>query len=1290
MIKLFEPFQPKIGLCRNTGFLQSLWDKYVPQTSENYGRISLIYLHGGQKDEPKTKQQVELLINLVLKNISVQTNLSQNPMLLNQTAVSRSVKQMRKMYLQQFMRIDFGLYQSLNQYAVHLEQAEREEIRYREWTKENRIITRMQKEYQVLHDLSGRLKELTEWSAGQERRYVKTLFRPYDKKEYKILSEAFLWAEKQQVEEFIRHCSEGQYRNILTRMEKEADIPKAKDGMGAGDAWETVPKERLASLIHSYGQKKFRRFCHQVLSAEIKTDGTYQRLLQAGLFWKKDKKEIYRQLELMEAEEIHRFWEEIPRITEKVCRMQEEFSQEGQAVRRKEFRRDGQAARQEELHEEGQTIRQEELHEETHTIRQKERYRVCRKFLESLEKVRKKYREEAREYVRDTVFRIEDRDEYEIIQNVVDIPSMPETDSVPVYTPLDEVRLFHRDMDAAKAGKTEGQIFADHVQEIQRLLTEQLEVREKRIIQRERQILCQYKDIYKEILSEEEFGKIYRHQLLGADFQIDQPLNQYSVRLEQAEREEIRYREWAKENRLITQMQREYQVLHGLSERLKDLDEVWSAGLERRYGKILFRPFDKKEYKILSEAFLWAEKQQVEKFILQCSEGQYRNILTQMEPELYKLSEEVPMDHVVQTADVSGTEEVPETRDVQKLIPRERFVSLIRSFGQKKFRRFCHQILSVEMKTDETYRELLQAGLFWEKDKKEIYQQFERMKVEEIHRFWEEIPLITAKVCRMQEELHEEGQSIRQENRYRVCRKFSESLEKARKKYRKEIKRYVQDSVLHVENQDEYEIIQNAVDIPAMLETDFVPVYTSLDEIRLSHRDIDAAKAGETEEHIFTHHIQNIRRSLTEQLEIRRQKIVQRERQAAQKDIFMQAAQEDTFIREREEPLRFVKQPVDDVPGAETLERQNVERGNSFAELPGQESIRAESAGEGFGEMQEWGRALLYHPVPKSDAEEEELTVSLQDGTDGLSIEELRTRMIRQQIEAAKQRAELQRVLFQINHRLTDTGFQIEYNKGQLREPSIRKMVSWLGELEGTQYQEAVSQLADTVLMLRVQNQEPEQIQSQSEIYSRQEQARGQPETYSRQEQARGQPETYSGQEQDRRLPETHSGEAYSLTFHDIYPELAHRVRQYIMQREKTRAAESGRMQYFYTDIAEIALRSEGEGIPETGGPEVKQLRFMPARSGYRGRQDITYVFSEEPLSGRKQKNRADARKETMQVKALQQQMDVRLREVEKQLQNRADARQDGNLEDIRSIAEKVKKQLHEELHMERLRRGMV
>ncbi len=1220
MIKLFKPFQPKIGLCRNTGFLRNLWDKYVPKTSENYGRISLIYLHGGQGDEPKPKQQAELLISLVLKNIFVQMNLSQNPTLLNQTAISRSVKQMRKIYLQQLRKIDFGLYQSLNQYAAHLEQAQREEIRYREWTKENRLITRMQREYQALQGLSVRLKEMSEvWLAGQERRYGKILFRSFDKKEYKILSEAFLWAQKQQVEEFIRNCSEGQYEHILTRMEKDPAL--------------YLPPGEVRSVE------------------------------KADLFLKKDKKELYQQFELMEGKESHRVWEETPE------------------------------------------------------------------------------KQQTAEFVRHC-------SENPYRNTFIQMEKEPESYPLP-----EEV---HRTKDV------------QHERNMGDSLGE--EVRRTKDVQHERNM----------------------EDILG------------------------------KEVRRTKDIQHERNMGDSLGEEVRRTKDV-------QHGM----PFG----------------------------------YTLLDDRTHRIPGDSPQkrEQDLQKADLYGTESGRKERDIQKPTQREWLVSLVQSFGHTKFRQFCQQAVSEEMKTDVTYRGLLQTGLFWKKDKKEVYQQFELMNEMEIHRFWKEIPLITAQVCRIQEELQQGGQDIRQEERFRVCRKFSERLEKVQKKYRKEIRKYVQDTVLHIENPDEYEMIQNAVDIPAMLGTDNIPVFTLSDKTRPSHRDMKDNMPLETEEYIFAGHIQGVRQSLKEQLEVRARRMVQRERQVLERyteiyrdilpeedfnidrnlylasdqdseygfvtsieiekifrqkhekeelsktlteklkrwsevllnlsqekrkkttvmnaepgyidtssgekesgqtermpqdtELFRQhiqtsgdradfqrltaeltyyieieetegllrsdaedaetvkggkedailvyredqvyhpqiqellqhfrqtkeeerqefirqladmliiqrrAMQEDIFVRKHGEPFRVIKQSADDVTGESVLEGQDAAWENPSPEWFRQEPIQMDPAEERFGRMQEWGRALLYHPVPKSDENEEELSVVLQEGTGGLTKEELRTQVIRHQIEKAKHRTELQRVLQQINHRLEDTGFQMEYHKGQLQDSSILKMVSWLGELEGTQYQEAVSQLADVVRMLRVREQKPDFGERMDPVDLKHLRGR----------------ESVQGNNKTESMPE--SGEPYSFAPHAMYPELARRIQQYEVQREKTRAAEAGRMRMIYTEILEPGLHSEEEGMPEED-----PMRLLSAYAGYRGRQDITYVFSEEFLSGRKQKNRSDAQKEAMQVKSLRQ-MDMRLREIEKQLQKKADARQANGVEDIRSIAEKVKKQLHEELHMERLRRGMV
>lgn len=152
---------------------------------------------------------------------------------------------------------------------------------------------------------------------------------------------------------------------------------------------------------------------------------------------------------------------------------------------------------------------------------------------------------------------------------------------------------------------------------------------------------------------------------------------------------------------------------------------------------------------------------------------------------------------------------------------------------------------------------------------------------------------------------------------------------------------------------------------------------------------------------------------------------------------------------------------------------------------------------------------------------------------------------------------------------------------------------------------------------------------------------------------------------------------------YESYPELAFKIRRYEEQRKKMRRAEHERMKIIYANEIETVLQSEERTMQEE-----KRFHLVPAHSGHIGHQEIKYVFSEETLPGRKQKNEADLSKETLQVTTLQQQMEVRLREVERKLQKKGGIHS-GTGDDVRAIAEKVKKQLHEELHMERLRRGL-
>ncbi len=76
--------------------------------------------------------------------------------------------------------------------------------------------------------------------------------------------------------------------------------------------------------------------------------------------------------------------------------------------------------------------------------------------------------------------------------------------------------------------------------------------------------------------------------------------------------------------------------------------------------------------------------------------------------------------------------------------------------------------------------------------------------------------------------------------------------------------------------------------------------------------------------------------------------------------------------------------------------------------------------------------------------------------------------------------------------------------------------------------------------------------------------------------------------------------------------------------------------------------------------------------------------------TSREEQRRAELRlrEENVQIKSVQEQLGRKLTEVEKQLkavEGRAKAK-----EDVRAFADQVKRQLYEELHVEKLRRGLI
>ncbi|MCC8029306.1 MAG: hypothetical protein LIO75_05880, partial [Lachnospiraceae bacterium] len=192
MIKVFEPFRSKIQLHIGEEFLQSLWDRYVPVSSDVYGQISLIHLHAGENQTDAYGQPVQKTINLAVKNIITWMDIRQNPVLVSHSAVNGSIQTSIRYCLEQLKRSDRSMYRFLERQVFRLEKEEREELRYREWERETRTIETWRQECRLLEQVFLQMQTAEQKLAERnERQDIKDLFLGMSGAEYKCIAKVF-------------------------------------------------------------------------------------------------------------------------------------------------------------------------------------------------------------------------------------------------------------------------------------------------------------------------------------------------------------------------------------------------------------------------------------------------------------------------------------------------------------------------------------------------------------------------------------------------------------------------------------------------------------------------------------------------------------------------------------------------------------------------------------------------------------------------------------------------------------------------------------------------------------------------------------------------------------------------------------------------------------------------------------------------------------------------------------------------------------------------------------------
>ncbi|MBD5451177.1 MAG: hypothetical protein HDR25_00910, partial [Lachnospiraceae bacterium] len=375
-----------------------------------------------------------------------------------------------------------------------------------------------------------------------------------------------------------------------------------------------------------------------------------------------------------------------------------------------------------------------------------------------------------------------------------------------------------------------------------------------------------------------------------------------------------------------------------------------------------------------------------------------------------------------------------------------------------------------------------------------------------------------------------------------------------------------------------------------------------------------------------------------------------------------------------------------------------------------------------YKSLWEWGEALLLHPEYQPEQKTADIISNPQQEV--LSSEEAQQeneqiQMTRQQTEIGKDRNHLQSLIGQINHR---ADVQLEYADAQLRMPQIQALLHYIRQLDVKQYGAFVKELAQVTMIQKRSYDQPvaaahtgeANILSGTRAVSLEQRMTSYPilardiQNYEKQRRS----ELYrdirkmeqkiflQSYEKEKRQSVTSNSDAgdymqgtvaYGLTSYEASTNDA------ILTPYQTGINEYVLMPYEGREPA-YELMSYDTGIDENGLTlyEETQKEYAQITAYERNQRENRYQSQELEYSVQKasvseedqQRKELRMQQENAQIKSAQEQLDKKLKEVEDQLK-----KVEGSTkakEDVRTFAEQVKQQLYEELHVEKLRRGLI
>lgn len=301
MIKLREPFSQKIHLHIRRDMLQQLWDKYVPESSQQYGQIELVYLKNAPGDMEKQPEQIKLLLHLLLKNKRLQLNLMQYPapVKIFQNQMKNNLQRMERYYTVQLKCSNPMLYRTVKQYFTLLEQAQEDRRRYQEWQKNYQEIEKQKDEYRLISLFSEKLREyLAQYSVNTLRTMEREFVSSLSETEYQTLAEELIWQEKPEILTYFNGWNEAQCENVFEILEKDTDMRPVLSLIP-----DQPVKEKLIAAAQRLEQREFCLFYHQVMKSE--------NVEPQVVVWKENKTEMLSEIDRLAPEMLQQMWKQM-------------------------------------------------------------------------------------------------------------------------------------------------------------------------------------------------------------------------------------------------------------------------------------------------------------------------------------------------------------------------------------------------------------------------------------------------------------------------------------------------------------------------------------------------------------------------------------------------------------------------------------------------------------------------------------------------------------------------------------------------------------------------------------------------------------------------------------------------------------------------------------------------------------------------------------------------------------------------------------------------------------------